>query len=147
MWQVTVVVAAGNAAIDSCLEAPGNVNGTLNVGASDLSSKFGPQLQNGSAPADSIYPFSNTGPCVDIFAPGTNILAACGGESEPPTHFLWHNWVQGKFLRIVPPSSGVCGEGVGDHVRHHFHYLYMRTLVKTKAGCIPAALSLMMFVK
>jgi len=38
--QITVVVAAGNAKTDSCTIAPGNVNGTLNMAASDLSSKF-----------------------------------------------------------------------------------------------------------
>lgn len=75
--QVTVIVAAGNSAVDSCLMSPGNVNGTLNVAASDL----GPQKFNGpqSDATDSIYQYSNTGSCVDLFAPGTNILAACGG--------------------------------------------------------------------
>ena len=40
--QITVVVAAGNAKVDSCTIAPGNVNGTLNMAASDLSTKFYP---------------------------------------------------------------------------------------------------------
>ena len=80
--QVTVIVAAGNSAVDSCLMSPGNVNGTLNVAASDL----GPQKFNGpqSDATDSIYQYSNTGSCVDLFAPGTNILAACGGAGDPP---------------------------------------------------------------
>ena len=34
------MVAAGNAKTDSCTIAPGNVNGTLNMAASDLSTKF-----------------------------------------------------------------------------------------------------------
>lgn len=78
--QVTVVVAAGNSAVDSCLMSPGNVNGTLNVAASDL----GPQKFNGpqTSAADSIYEYSNTGRCIDLFAPGVNILAACGGSGE-----------------------------------------------------------------
>lgn len=38
--QMTVVVAAGNAKTDSCNIAPGNVNGTLNMAASDLATKF-----------------------------------------------------------------------------------------------------------
>ena len=37
---MTVVVAAGNTKTDSCTIAPGNVNGTLNMAASDLASKF-----------------------------------------------------------------------------------------------------------
>ncbi len=34
------MVAAGNTKADSCTIAPGNVNGTLNMAASDLASKF-----------------------------------------------------------------------------------------------------------
>ena len=37
-----VVVAAGNAKTDSCTLAPGKVNGTLNMAASDLSTRFYP---------------------------------------------------------------------------------------------------------
>lgn len=75
------MVAAGNSAVDSCLMSPGNVNGTLNVAASDLGpQKFdGPQ---GSSAMDTIYQYSNTGPCIDLFAPGVNILAACGGAGR-----------------------------------------------------------------
>jgi subtilisin family serine protease len=80
--QVTVVVAAGNSAVDSCLMSPGNVNGTLNVAASDLPTKFAAAQPGPGAAQDAVYQFSNTGPCVDIFAPGTNILAACGGASK-----------------------------------------------------------------
>lgn len=47
--QITVVVAAGNAKTDSCTIAPGNVNGTLNMAASDLSTKFYPHPPDGVA--------------------------------------------------------------------------------------------------
>ena len=77
-----MVVAAGNSAADSCGVAPGNSKATINVAASDLATKFGARRSQPDAeegPPDGIYQYSNTGACVDLFAPGVDILAACGG--------------------------------------------------------------------
>jgi hypothetical protein len=32
--------------------------------------------------ADTIYDWSNTGPCVSLFAPGVQIYSACGAASK-----------------------------------------------------------------
>ncbi len=60
---ITVVAAAGNSNIDACTTSPsGNRVSVLSVGASNE--------------ADSRASFSNFGRCLDLFAPGTNIVSA-----------------------------------------------------------------------
>ena len=59
---VTVVASAGNDATNSCVLSPSGVDGVITVGASD---------------EWDVVPFwSNYGPCVDIYAPGNNIISA-----------------------------------------------------------------------
>jgi subtilisin family serine protease len=58
---ITSVVAAGNGGVDACRTSPARVPGVLTVGASN---EF-----------DQRASFSNYGSCVDLFAPGTNILS------------------------------------------------------------------------
>lgn len=59
---VTYTVAAGNADTDACLTSPARAADGITVGASTAS----------DARAD----FSNTGPCVDVFAPGEGVASA-----------------------------------------------------------------------
>lgn len=59
---IIVVVAAGNDQADSCQRSPASSQFAITVG--------------GTAIDDSLYFFTNYGPCVDIFAPGSRILAA-----------------------------------------------------------------------
>lgn len=59
---VTVVVAAGNNNGNSCNYSPGRAERVINVGNSDIT--------------DTLWGTSNWGTCVDIVAPGTNILSA-----------------------------------------------------------------------
>jgi subtilisin family serine protease len=59
---VTVAVAAGNSNTDACTASPAGVPEALTVGASD---RF-----------DTRASFSNYGPCLDLFAPGVDILSA-----------------------------------------------------------------------
>lgn len=59
---VTVVTSAGNDGTNSCAFSPSGVKGVITVGASD-------ELD--------VVPFwSNYGSCVDIYAPGNNIVSA-----------------------------------------------------------------------
>jgi Subtilase family/Bacterial Ig domain/Peptidase inhibitor I9 len=59
---VTYAVAAGNSGADACTQSPGSVAPAITVGASDAT--------------DVRAPFSNFGPCVDLFAPGVGITSA-----------------------------------------------------------------------
>ncbi|KAG8458772.1 hypothetical protein KFE25_005199 [Diacronema lutheri] len=59
---VTVVTAAGNDNWDACVFSPGNAPAAINVGAVRSN--------------DRLAPFTNWGPCVDIFAPGVGVLSA-----------------------------------------------------------------------
>ena len=55
-----------------------NVGQTISVAGSDLTTKFNATHYGDP---EGYYTFSNTGSCVDIFAPGVDIYAACGGPS------------------------------------------------------------------
>lgn len=63
---VTVVVSAGNSAQDACLQSPARAKEAITVGAV------------GRGDVRAVY--SNDGPCVDIFAPGNEILSAHKGD-------------------------------------------------------------------
>jgi subtilisin family serine protease len=63
---ITYVVSAGNSSADACGYSPASTLEALTVGASD---------QN-----DNRAWFSNWGNCVDIFAPGVQVLSAYGGD-------------------------------------------------------------------
>ncbi|MEJ7848904.1 MAG: S8 family serine peptidase [Pyrinomonadaceae bacterium] len=65
---VTYTVAAGNNAADACLVSPAHLPEAITVGAISVS--------------DARTPYSNFGSCVDIFAPGHQVLStANGGDS------------------------------------------------------------------
>jgi len=59
---VTVVTAAGSGRHDACFFRPGGAPGAINVGA--------------TGPDDRLSLRTNWGPCVDIFAPGVDVLTA-----------------------------------------------------------------------
>jgi subtilisin family serine protease len=59
---VTYVVAAGNHKVDACSTSPARVSGAVTVGATNR--------------VDARAGFSNHGSCLDLFAPGVEILSA-----------------------------------------------------------------------
>jgi len=59
---IVVVTAAGNNNKDACSYSPGSTSSAINVAASDEN--------------DARWSWTNYGKCVDIFAPGTNVLSA-----------------------------------------------------------------------
>jgi len=59
---VIVVTASGNSNADGCWFSPGGASNVINVGATD--------------PDDARSSFSNYGKCLDIFAPGRDVLSA-----------------------------------------------------------------------
>jgi len=67
--------------LDSCTIAPANVKSSLTVAGSDLIRKFDDAIHHRGT-SDVLYKYSNTGKCVDIFAPGTDIYSACGGKNR-----------------------------------------------------------------
>eukprot|EP01025_Chloroclados_australasicus_P015466 TRINITY_DN17412_c0_g2_i1.p2 TRINITY_DN17412_c0_g2~~TRINITY_DN17412_c0_g2_i1.p2 ORF type:complete len:124 (+),score=9.16 TRINITY_DN17412_c0_g2_i1:109-480(+) len=77
---ITVTVASGNNASDSCQVSPANVESTITVGGSDLQSKF-TNIQTESDLEDT-FQNGNTGACVDLFAPCVDIYGACGGYKK-----------------------------------------------------------------
>ncbi len=64
---VTVVVSAGNSNKDACQSSPARYQGSITVGASDIT--------------DLYASFSNYGPCVDIFAPGVGINSSVSSSN------------------------------------------------------------------
>jgi aqualysin 1 len=59
---ITYAIAAGNSHADACNTSPASVSTALTVGASNIQ--------------DQMAYFSNSGPCLDLFAPGEVILSA-----------------------------------------------------------------------
>jgi subtilisin family serine protease len=78
---VTYVVAAGNDGHDACGSSPARVARALTVSAAGLG-----QLPGGAS-TDVVWPSSNQGPCVDLFAPGVGVSAATVGSDTATATF------------------------------------------------------------
>ena len=98
---ITVVVAAGNSNVDACSTSPaGNRTSALTVGASNE--------------VDARASFSNFGSCLDLFAPGTNIVSA-GISSNDATAVLSGTSMAGphvaglaaRYLSSAPTAAPV----------------------------------------
>jgi serine protease len=64
---VTIAVAAGNSNVDACSSSPARAANAITVGSTTTT--------------DARSSFSNFGPCLDIFAPGSGILSAWIGST------------------------------------------------------------------
>jgi len=85
------VVAAGNDNGDSCNSSPSSARDVITVGATDQSAAV--------PPGDVRSYFSSFGPCVDVFAPGSDITAAWIGSVDAT------NTISGTSMA----SPHVCG--------------------------------------
>lgn len=65
---VHFAIAAGNDGKDACQFSPASTPGAMTVGATDQD--------------DAIASYSNFGPCVAIYAPGSNIVSAWAGSED-----------------------------------------------------------------
>ncbi|KAI9168111.1 hypothetical protein H9P43_007482 [Blastocladiella emersonii ATCC 22665] len=92
---VTVVVAAGNSAVDACTTSPASAtamsNGIIVVGASDS--------------LDMAASWANFGTCLDIYAPGSEV-ASLGGDSMSGTSFA-SPYVAGTLALYLSTSNRV----------------------------------------
>jgi subtilisin family serine protease len=68
---VTYAVAAGNDNVDACTKSPADTAEAITVGATDAN--------------DARASFSNYGKCVDIFAPGVNIVSSANSSNSGTT--------------------------------------------------------------
>ncbi|KAI9319102.1 peptidase S8/S53 domain-containing protein [Dichotomocladium elegans] len=67
-YNIPVFVSAGNSAMDACFYSPSSNPDAFVVGATDI--------------YDHVAPYSNTGSCVNIYAPGSNISSSWIGGSD-----------------------------------------------------------------
>jgi subtilisin family serine protease len=81
---IPVVVSAGNLEINACRVSPGNAEGAIVVGASQISRDSRERVIDRRAP-NTAY-----GPCVDVYAPGDSVLLPSFDATRAPTVQLWN---------------------------------------------------------
>ncbi len=103
---ITVVVSAGNSGADACSASPGRAPAALTIGATDES--------------DSRAWFSNRGPCVDLFAPGANILSASNlgdfNTASVSGTSISAPFASGAAVLVREQYPGISAKAVGDTV-------------------------------
>ena len=112
---VSVVAASGNEGPgDACAGTPARVYGVLTVAGSDLTSKFSGGGAGG-VEGDPIYPYSLTGPCVSLFAPGADVLGACASPDRCTSPGdAAYAWASGTSM-AAPHVAGAAALYLGAH--------------------------------
>ena len=96
---IVVVTAAGNSDCDSCLTTPAYAPQGITVGASSIT--------------DDAAVFSDFGKCIDIYAPGVEIISACGTAMCPGELNQYKN-LSGTSM-ACPYVSGVVAQLLEGH--------------------------------
>lgn len=96
---IVVVTAAGNSDCDSCLTTPAYAPQGITVGASSIT--------------DDAAVFSDFGKCIDIYAPGVDIISACGTAMCPGELNQYKN-LSGTSM-ACPYVSGVVAQLLEAH--------------------------------
>jgi hypothetical protein len=89
---IPVVAAAGNETQSACNVSPANIPEVITVGASNS--------QNGPAP------FSNFGPCVDLYAPGVGIVSASNASDTGTRNFQGTSMASPHVAGVVATYLG-----------------------------------------
>lgn len=104
---IVVVAAAGNSSSDACSFSPARASGAITIGATDRN--------------DTRASYSNTGSCVDAWAPGSAITSSwIGGSSATNTvsgTSMASPHVAGLAARLMQASPGISGSQIADRLR------------------------------
>ena len=104
-----VVVAAGNSGDDACGVSPARAPSAVTVGASDG--------------ADDRAPFSNYGDCVDMFAPGVNVLSAHNAGDDATATFNGTSMASphaaGAAALLMEANPGIGAGAIADLLWSH----------------------------
>lgn len=85
---IEVIVAAGNLDADACTLSPGNAPSVLVVGASTFHADT---LPTGKIDLSDVRaPGTAFGPCVDVYAPGEDVVLPFLKDSGEPALNVWH---------------------------------------------------------
>ncbi|KAJ6614096.1 subtilisin-like serine protease [Mycena sp. CBHHK59/15] len=102
---IHIAVAAGNYNEDACASSPGSAEKVITVGASTQS--------------DERAYFSNHGPCVDVFAPGLNVLSTFKGRDDATATLSGTSMASPHTAGLVAYLLGIYPSATFDPVFSH----------------------------